>query len=140
MTHATCFSDEYLELLKDPEARRIFEEEAVLASFSAAIETAMKKAGVTQKELAAKAGKTPQAVCRALRGSQNLTVGTMLDLAFALGCTLNLEVVPLAELLPMGTGNSEPISFQVHHRKPQSVKLDDPPFDPSAPPTLTWAV
>jgi transcriptional regulator with XRE-family HTH domain len=75
-----------------------FEQEGVLLAFSKGILEAMAAKGVTRAELARQTNRSPQAVSRALKGSQNLTVGTMVELAFALDHAIAISVAPLAGL------------------------------------------
>jgi len=93
-----AFAPELLELLADPEARKVYEKERVILGFARELQGVMEAQGVTRAELARRTGRSPQAISRALTGHQNLTVGTMVDLAFAFGHTLDLGIKPLKPL------------------------------------------
>lgn len=85
-------------LIESLEGRTIFEREYALHIFTAGLEEAMKAEGLTKADLARLIGKKVQAVSRALKGKQNLTVGTLMDMAVALGKTVDLSVVDLPEV------------------------------------------
>lgn len=83
------------ELLRSLEGRTNFEKEYALQSFVSGIEQAMQDSETTQADLARKLGKSVQAISRALKGKQNLTVGTLVEIAVALGKTVDLSAIDL---------------------------------------------
>lgn len=87
-----------VKLLADPEARTVFEREQAINAFLLGLEGAMKDQDLSRSELAKRVGKSPQSVSRALKGKQNLTVGTMMELLVSVGKTLDLQVVDLPPL------------------------------------------
>src|SRR5215470_11319242 len=90
---------------------------SLIRGLRAAFRTA-NKAGITQKDIAAKLGKGPAFISRCLSGQQNMTVRTMHALALAMEHRLEIRLVPLAMLpqannqptqnssLPSGTGGT----------------------------------
>jgi transcriptional regulator with XRE-family HTH domain len=92
------YSEEILELLSDPEARLVWEEEGILISFALGVEKALDARNMNQSDLARKIGKSPQSVSRALSGNQNLSLRTMLEIAIAVGQTVKIEVQPIQNL------------------------------------------
>lgn len=85
-------------LLGTPEHRAAFEREKSVNMFLLGIEEAMGHQKISQSRLAEMLGKKSQAISRAMQGKQNLTIGTMVDIAVALGKTVDLKVVDLARI------------------------------------------
>jgi plasmid maintenance system antidote protein VapI len=85
-------------LLDSPAQRAIFEREHTINCFLLGIEKAMADQKMTKTSLAGKMGKKTQAISRAMQGKQNLTIGTMVDLAVALGKTVEIKVVDLPKV------------------------------------------
>jgi len=54
----------------------------------------MEENGVSRAELARRISKSPAYVTQILRGNANFTIGTMVRLAMALNCRLELHLVP----------------------------------------------
>jgi len=100
-------SPEVAAALEDPSVRAVFERELAVNRLLLAIADAMESAGVSQVELARRMNKKPQAISRALQGQQNLTVGTILELAVHLGKTVRFQLLPLAALRAV----TEPVVF-----------------------------
>ncbi len=88
-------SPELAELLAVPENRAVFERERSINRYVVGIEETMASQGISKTLLAKKAQKRVQSVSRALQGRQNLTIGTMVDLAVSLGKTVDVQVVDL---------------------------------------------
>jgi len=85
-------------ILESPGQRAVFEREHAINGFLLGIEKAMSAQNVSKVRLAEKTGRKAQAISRAMQGKQNLTIGTMVDLAVALGKTVEIRVVDLPKL------------------------------------------
>lgn len=92
-------SPKLAELLAVPENRVEFERERSVGRFVVGIEEAMANQGVSKTHLAEKTQRSVQAVSRALQGRQNLTIGTMVDLAVALGKTVDVRIADLDPII-----------------------------------------
>lgn len=56
--------------------------------------------GLTQKNIAARLKRQPAVISRWLSGQENMTVRTMHDLARAMDCRLEINLVPLDQVRP----------------------------------------
>ena len=70
---------------KTPEARRLYEEERLIAWATEAICEAMNRSGISKAELAASQGTSRAYVTQLLAGSKNMTLRTLARIAFACG-------------------------------------------------------
>ncbi len=68
--------------------------ERVAVDVAAQLERALQSSGLNQSELAARLGKTRAWVSKILHGEQNLTLGTIAEIAAALRCDVQVRVVP----------------------------------------------
>ena len=94
MTHTF---DEYLEEeLRDPEFARGFGEARAKSSFAITLGLARAKAGLTQKELANKAGVSQAYIAKLEGGEANPTLGRIGSLLAILGLSLVTDVTPLS--------------------------------------------
>lgn len=98
MSTVLKYSQEAIDLLSDPANRLVWEEEGLLGAFALGVEKALETRGMSQADLARKLGKKPQAISRAMRGGQNLSVRTMLEMALALGQTVKMSVEPCEDI------------------------------------------
>jgi transcriptional regulator with XRE-family HTH domain len=98
MSGQNWFSKEVQQLLEEPAARLVWEEEGLLGSFALMVERELNNQKMSKSDLARKIGKSPQAVSRALGGAQNLSVRSMLEIAMALGRNVKVELPPLENL------------------------------------------
>lgn len=90
------------EFIQDAERRRIFEQESLAIEAAELIATLLKERQVNKAELAKRIGKSKAYVTQLLSGSRNMTLHTFADLAFALGCKVELQAASLAR--PNGGG------------------------------------
>ena len=67
---------------------------AATVTFATQVELAMKERGIRRKDLATLIGKTKAWVSKVLHGPRNLTFFTAVELADAVGCDLDIKVVP----------------------------------------------
>lgn len=98
MNSQNKYSKEVLDLLGDPAMRLVWEEEGLLGEFALMVEKELGSRRMTKADLARLISKSPQAVSRALGGSQNLSVRTMLEIALALGRTVKIDLPKLDDL------------------------------------------
>ena len=92
----TKFNDFLNEQLKDPEFKKEYDALEPEFSIIQAIIDARKNSGMTQKDLAEKAGITQGDISRLENGSANPSLKTLQRLAEGMGMTLKLEFVPAA--------------------------------------------
>jgi transcriptional regulator with XRE-family HTH domain len=85
----------YDAFVQDPENRRIFEQEALAMEATELVSILMAKREFNKADLARQIGKSKAFVTQLLRGSRNMTMHTLADLAFALGHKITLEAAPL---------------------------------------------
>jgi hypothetical protein len=78
------------------EGQRRYARELGMLAATAALHNALKSAGLSQKEIADKLGKSKGFVSRALNGQGNLTIGTITDILWA--CGKEWHAVELREL------------------------------------------
>ncbi len=72
---------------------KLFAREDLVYNVTEDILVAMEELGVSKKELARKLGKSPSFVTQTLNGSRNMTLGTLSDIAFTLGASLEARVL-----------------------------------------------
>ncbi len=77
--------------LLNPDVRRAFEEELLVAEATDTLEAYMESVGLSRKELARRLGVSPGRVTQILSGSQNLTLRSLAGAAWAMGLRLQLE-------------------------------------------------
>ncbi|MGC9329139.1 MAG: helix-turn-helix domain-containing protein [Candidatus Hinthialibacter sp.] len=85
------FSTEVNELKSDPN----YVLEGVILNLAEQIQEEMDKQGITRQDLAQKMGKSSSCISRALRGNQNLTLSTAVQIGLALGLKMNVSFSPL---------------------------------------------
>jgi transcriptional regulator with XRE-family HTH domain len=85
------------DVLRTEEGQRLFERERVWVETTEHICRLMEQENVSRAELARRLGKTPAYVTKLLRGTQNLTLGTVSDVAFVLGRSLSIRFTWPAE-------------------------------------------
>ena len=87
------------EALKEPEARRVFEEERLVLIATNAIIEAMQKQTITRAQLADRLGTSRAHITQLLSGSRNMTLRTLADITWALGkrVGVQLEALDLAD-------------------------------------------
>jgi transcriptional regulator with XRE-family HTH domain len=90
-------TNRFRELLKDPEARRAFEEELLIGEVTDTVVEILESLNLSQRELADRLGVTEGRVSQILAGSGNLTLRSLAALAWALGLRFELEPRALAD-------------------------------------------
>ena len=130
------YGQDVIDLLSDPTMRLLWEEEGILGTFTLGIEKALKNHGMSQADLARKLGKKPQAISRAMRGGQNLSVHTMLEMALAVGQTVKLHIEPCEDIvratIPIKTSSlftSIKLDYKINFNKINPPKLDGVPSE-----------
>lgn len=66
----------------------------LISDFTESFSTMMVRRGVKRAELARRIGAKPTYVTRILRGSTNFTFETMVKIADALGCSIDVRLIP----------------------------------------------
>lgn len=85
------FASEIENLKDDP----VFVLEGVLIELTDLIVEEMKKQGISRSDLARKMGKKPSFITRVLRGNENLTFSTAVQIGLALGLKLSVGFKPM---------------------------------------------
>jgi transcriptional regulator with XRE-family HTH domain len=85
------------EVLSDPEARRVYEEELLIGEATETIGALLSHIGLNQRELARRMGVTAGRVSQVLSGRENLTLKTLSTMAWALGIRFGLTPEPMAD-------------------------------------------
>ncbi|MCG3190804.1 MAG: hypothetical protein DIJKHBIC_00024 [Thermoanaerobaculia bacterium] len=80
--------------MQDEEFRVLLAREGVIEGFLLAVEREMDKKGVTRSALARKMGCSAANITRIMRRSSNLTVESMVDIAYFLGMRLEISLAP----------------------------------------------
>jgi transcriptional regulator with XRE-family HTH domain len=75
------------------ENRRLLRQEELILNVTEALSEALLKEGITKTALAEKLGKSKGFVSQVLSGGRNLTLRTVADVADALDCRINVQVV-----------------------------------------------
>lgn len=76
----------------------------------------MEQRHVTRAELARRLDVTPARITQVLDGTRNLTLATLSDLLFELGCSLHVRHGPLTGALRVQSAPSEPLEAAGHGR------------------------
>ena len=79
------------------ETRRLFAKEALILEVTEAIWELMEKHGRSKAELAKALGTSKSNITQLLDGSRNMTLGTLSDLAFALGLCVKVRFCDKSE-------------------------------------------
>ena len=69
-------------------------QEELIIEVTEALARALRSSGLTQTELAARLGKTKGFVSQIMGGGNNLTLRTLADVAGAIGCRIQVNLVP----------------------------------------------
>jgi transcriptional regulator with XRE-family HTH domain len=84
---------EYERAEADPARRRDLRREELILEVTEALTAAMEEAGVTRAELARRMDRTRGHVTQLLAGGRNLTLGSLAEIADAIGCKIEVNVV-----------------------------------------------
>ena len=92
---------------KDLDKERTFLEDSLKARFVEDVCRVLKETGISQAEFARRLGKSRQYVSRVLNENANFTLGSLVDIALALDCSIELRICRHEELsMPVSQGNS----------------------------------
>jgi transcriptional regulator with XRE-family HTH domain len=80
-----------------PEARRRYERERLVLWATEIICSAMHEKGIRRSQVAERIGSSRAHITQLLRGSRNMTLGSLADLAWACGHRVTLTVEPIRE-------------------------------------------
>lgn len=81
--------------LEDPQFRRLYERECVAEEFICALEEQMRKESVTRTALAEKMGCSPANITRVMSSTTNLTLKSIIEMAFAVDMRVRLNLEPM---------------------------------------------
>lgn len=84
--------------MKSLEFKKSFERHGLADDFIAAIEAVMLRDGVSRSQLAERMGCKPANVTRAMRNTTNLTIATMVEMAFAVDCRVRVWLQPMSAI------------------------------------------
>lgn len=84
--------------MKSLEFKKSFERHGLADDFIAAIEAVMLRDDVSRSQLAERMGCKPANVTRAMRNTTNLTIATMVEMAFALDCRVRVWLQPMSAI------------------------------------------
>ena len=86
------------QLLRTSDDRRLFEQERVILDVTEMICELMEQKGVTRRELAEGLGTSKANVTQMLNGTRNMTLRTVSDVLFRLGCALQVGYAWLGDV------------------------------------------
>ena len=75
--------------MEDPEFQRLLEREEIIEDFLNHVDEEMENRGISRAELARRMGCKPANITQIMRRTRNLTVATMVDIAFFLDLKLS---------------------------------------------------
>jgi transcriptional regulator with XRE-family HTH domain len=84
-------------ILSDPAARREYEEAYLVGEVTDSILALLQELGLSQADLAGRLGVTKGRVSQILSGRQNMTLGTLAAIGWALGVSFDLATRPMAD-------------------------------------------
>lgn len=87
------------EFVADRENQRLFEREALTLDASELVIGLMKEQGVTRAQMAEMLGTSRPHISQLLKGSRNMTLGTLADLSTALGQRVQIGARPVQRQL-----------------------------------------
>ena len=82
-------------VVTDPQKRR-YAQNSLIVDTAVAIDKALEIAGLSQKDLAQRLGKTEGYVSQVLSGGANLTLRTLADFAYGLNCSVDIGLSPVS--------------------------------------------
>ena len=81
----------FQEFIQDAQRHRVFEQESLALEATEVIATLLKEQNLNRADLAKRIGKSKAYVTQLMSGSRNMTLHTFADLAFVLGCRVELK-------------------------------------------------
>lgn len=82
---------------RDPESRRLYEQERLLVWMTDELAGAIEASGLTRSEVAERLGTSKAHITQALRGERNLTLKSIADIAWATGFRMYTVREPLRD-------------------------------------------
>lgn len=111
-------SERMREALRDPEIRRVFEEELLVGEATDTIAGLLESLGLSQRVLADRLGVTPGRISQILSGKENLTLRSLGALGWALGVRFELHPVAMADRAGTPAGNDPPAPAWLDRLRP----------------------
>jgi transcriptional regulator with XRE-family HTH domain len=134
-------SNRWIEALKGSESgRRALERERLLLETTEAISSLMDHQGLNKAQLAEKLGRSPAFVTKILRGTNNFTLSTLVDVFFTLDRSVHVSLAPLGDEMRVPTEldhvrMQEPFDWNQHFA--HFVKRDASPYASCPQPTAS---
>lgn len=111
-------SERMREALRDPEIRRVFEEELLVGEATDTIAGLLESLGLSQRVLADRLGVTPGRISQILSGKENLTLRSLGALGWALGVRFELHPVAMADRAGTPAANDPPAPAWLNRLRP----------------------
>lgn len=116
--------------LRDPEIRRVFEEELLIGEATENVTALLKSLDLSQRELARRLGVSEARVSQILSGEENLTLRSLAAVGWALGLRFQLELSPMspAERLATPAAQDAPVPDWIKRLEPTAklYRMDVP--------------
>jgi transcriptional regulator with XRE-family HTH domain len=90
-------SERMRQALRDPEIRRVFEEELLVGEATDTVAGLLESLRLSQKELASRLDVTPGRISQILSGKENLTLRSLAAVGWALGVRFELRPVAMED-------------------------------------------
>ncbi|HXF36350.1 MAG TPA: helix-turn-helix transcriptional regulator [Actinomycetota bacterium] len=101
-------SERMRDALRNPEIRRVFEEELLVGEATDTVAGLLESLGISQRELASRLGVTPARISQVLSGKENLTLRSLGALGWALGVRFELRPVAMRDRLGTPASDDPP--------------------------------
>ncbi len=104
-----------------PKARRLFEQERLILWVTDSLYEALEENAMSKSDLAEKLGTSRAYITQVLNGSRNMSLSTMADLAWAVGCRATVALEPLRDgeymcsPLKLAIGKRQIVQARVRH-------------------------
>ena len=106
---APKFTDLLSSVYADEESKRRYAQNSLIVDVSIALNKGLSLAGMNQRGLAERLGKTEGFVSQVLGGGANITIRTLGDFAYGLNCAVEIALRPMAGVISEWTHNTEAV-------------------------------
>ena len=104
---APNFDDLFKSLYADEESNRRYAQNSLIVDVAIALNKGLSQAGMNQKGLADRLGKTEGFISQVLSGGSNITVRTLGDFAFGMNCVVDVALRPQEIVVSEWTHNTQ---------------------------------
>jgi hypothetical protein len=104
---APNLEDLFKSLYSNEEGKRRYAQNSLIVDVAVALNRGLSLAGMNQKSLADRLGKTEGFVSQVLSGGSNITIRTLGDFAYGMNCVVDLALRPQASVISEWTHNTE---------------------------------